>query len=257
MRLDGGGVTYAMGVDEQGYIQPLYWGQALDEKAPLIARHPTELSGFDPAGSITAQEYAGQGEGLVSEPGIKAVFADGNRDLVLKYRGHKISGETLTVELADIRRPLTVTLHYVIDPATGVIARSASVRNGDSKPVRIDQIAAATYTLPVGNDYRLRYLTGPDGAPCVCISRRTNALSQRRRGWFGQAMPTCSNLGDRWSPVPARKASKMADSIDRSQAAASGEDGDVGWFATRSTRLLSSFILNLLALVSGPQPPLI
>ncbi|WBQ18668.1 hypothetical protein [Sphingobium yanoikuyae] len=49
----------------------------------------------------------------------------------------------------------------------------------------------------------------------------------------------------------------MADSIDRSQAAASGEDGDVGWFATRSTRLLSSFILNLLALVSGPQPPLI
>ena len=26
MRLDGGGVTYAMGVDEQGYLQPLYWG---------------------------------------------------------------------------------------------------------------------------------------------------------------------------------------------------------------------------------------
>ncbi|WP_343546931.1 hypothetical protein [Sphingobium yanoikuyae] len=49
----------------------------------------------------------------------------------------------------------------------------------------------------------------------------------------------------------------MADSIDRSQAAASGEDGDVGWFATRSTRLLSFFILNLLALVSGPPPPLV
>jgi alpha-galactosidase len=24
LRLDGGGVTYAMGVDEKGYLQPLY-----------------------------------------------------------------------------------------------------------------------------------------------------------------------------------------------------------------------------------------
>lgn len=97
MRLDGGGVTYAMGVDEQGYLQPLYWGATLDEKAPLSARHPAELSGFDPAGSITPQEYAGQGEGLVSEPGVKAVFADGNRDLVLKYRSHKLSGDRKSV----------------------------------------------------------------------------------------------------------------------------------------------------------------
>lgn len=164
MRLDGGGVTYAIGVDEQGYLQPLYWGTALDENAPLVARHPTGLSGFDPAGSVTAQEYAGQGEGLVSEPGIKAVFADGNRDLVLKYRSHKVAGETLTVELSDIRRPLIVTLRYRIDPATGVIARSASVRNGDRRPVRLDHLAAATFTLPAGKDYQLDYLTGRYGA---------------------------------------------------------------------------------------------
>ena len=28
-RLDGGGVTYAFGVDEKGYLQPLYWGPSL------------------------------------------------------------------------------------------------------------------------------------------------------------------------------------------------------------------------------------
>ncbi|WP_245654067.1 alpha-galactosidase [Novosphingobium rosa] len=164
LRLDGGGVTYAMGVDEQGYLQPLYWGPALGADAPLVARHPAELSGFDPAGSVTPQEYAGQGEGLVSEPGLKVAFADGNRDLVLKYRSHSIAGETLTVELSDIRRPLTVTLRYTIDPATGIIARSATVHNGDRRPVRVDQIAAATYTLPAGGDYRLHYLTGRHGA---------------------------------------------------------------------------------------------
>lgn len=184
MRLDGGGVTYAMGVDDKGYLQPLYWGAALDAGAPLAAKVPGELSGFDPAGSITAQEYAGQGEGLVSEPGVKAVFADGNRDLVLKYRGHKVSGETLTVELADIRRPLSVTLRYTMDPATGVIARSASVRNGDAQPVRIDQMAAATFTLPTGDDYRLHYLTGRHGAEwsqaSVAVTPALTVLESRR-----------------------------------------------------------------------------
>jgi alpha-galactosidase len=184
MRLDGGGVTYAVGVDEKGYLQPLYWGAALDAAAPLAARAPGELSGFDPAGSITPQEYAGQGEGLVSEPGIKAVFADGNRDLVLKYRGHKVAAETLTVELADIRRPLTVTLRYAIDPATGILSRSASVRNGDSRPVRIDQMAAATYMLPTGDDYRLHYLTGRHAAEwsqmAVPVTPALTVLESRR-----------------------------------------------------------------------------
>ncbi len=161
-RLDGGGVTYAMGVDEKGYLQPLYWGSALAEGDPLVSgdpvktgdpivlKAPGELSGFDPAGSVTPQEFPGQGEGLVSEPGVKALFADGNRDLVLKYRSHRASGETLTVELADIRRPLFVTLTYTIDPETGIVARSAKVRNGDTKPVRLDQLAAAVFSLPSG-----------------------------------------------------------------------------------------------------------
>lgn len=211
MRLDGGGVTYALGVDDKGYVQPLYWGAALDANAPLVAKSPAELSGFDPAGSITPQEYAGQGEGLVSEPGIKTIFADGNRDLVLKYRRHTVSGETLSVELADISRPLSVTLRYTIDPATGVIARTASVRNGDKAPVRIDQIAAATFTLPVGDDYRLRYLTGRHGAEWSQVDAPvTPALTvlESRRGstghgnqpWFaiGQDGRTSETDGPVW-----------------------------------------------------------
>jgi alpha-galactosidase len=195
-RLDGGGVTYAMGVDEKGYLQPLYWGSALAESDPLISgdpvktgdpivlKAPGELSGFDPAGSVTLQEFPGQGEGLVNDPGVKALFADGNRDLVLKYRSHKASGETLTVELADIRRPLFVTLTYTIDPATGIVARSAKLRNGDAKPVRVDQLAAAVFSLPVGDDYRLHYLTGRHAAEwtqkTVPIEPAATVLESRR-----------------------------------------------------------------------------
>lgn len=209
-RLDGGGVTYAIGVDEQGYLQPLYWGAALDATAPLPARHPKELSGFDPAGSITPQEYPGQGEGLISEPGIKVMFADGNRDLVLTYRSHAISGETLTVELADIRRPLTVTLRYTIDPVTGVIARSATVHNGDRRPLRIDQMAAATYTLPTGNDYRLHYLTGRHGAEwsqeeipvtpaLTLLESRRGSTGHGNQPWF--ALEKGARTGETDGPV--------------------------------------------------------
>ncbi|MES3082015.1 alpha-galactosidase [Sphingomonas faeni] len=195
-RLDGAGVTYAMGVDEKGYLQPLYWGAPLAAGDPLVATDPVksgdpvlvkapgELSGFDPAGSVTLQEYPGQGEGLVNDPGIKALFEDGNRDLVLKYRSHSVKGETLIVELADIRRPLTVTLRYTIDPKTGVLARSASVRNGDRRPVRVDQIASAVFTLPVGDDYRLHYLTGRHAAEWqkkdVPITPALTVLESRR-----------------------------------------------------------------------------
>ncbi len=195
-RLDGAGVTYAMGVDEKGYLQPLYWGAPLAAGDPLVATDPVksgdpvlvkapgELSGFDPAGSVTLQEYPGQGEGLVNDPGIKALFEDGNRDLVLKYRSHSVKGETLIVELADIRRPLTVTLRYTIDPETGVLARSASVRNGDRRPVRVDQIASAVFTLPVGDDYRLHYLTGRHAAEWqkkdVPITPALTVLESRR-----------------------------------------------------------------------------
>jgi len=195
-RLDGGRVTYALGVDEKGYLQPLYWGPSLAAADPLVSTDPVktgdpvlikapgELSGFDPAGSVTPQEYPGQGEGLVSDPGIKTIFADGNRDLVLKYKSHQVRGETLLVELADIRRPLTVTLRYTIDPETGVLARSATARNGDRQAVRIDQIASAVFTLPVGDDYQLHYLTGRHAAEWtkkdVAITPALTLLESRR-----------------------------------------------------------------------------
>ena len=87
-------------------------------------------------------------------------FADGNRDLVLKYRAHRIEGAVLAIELADIARPLTVTLRYAIDEVTGVVTRSATVRNDGRQPVRVEALASATLTLPGASDYRLHFLSG-------------------------------------------------------------------------------------------------
>ena len=210
-RLDGGGVTYALGVDVKGYLQPLYWGPSLAPGDPLAARAQGELSGFDTAGSMTAQEFPGQGEGLVVEPGVKAVFADGGRDLVLKFKAAHASGDTLTVELADIRAPFTATLTYTIDPQTGVIGRSASVRNGGAAPVRLDQLASAVLTLPAAPDWRLHTLTGRHAAewsqdsqpvtPALAvIESRRGATSHQANPWFllDRAGETTEESGPAW-----------------------------------------------------------
>ena len=61
--------------------------------------------------------------------------------------------------LKDISRPIYVTLHYSMDPASGILARSATIENRGPDPVTIEQAAAAAWALPAGH-YTLNYLTG-------------------------------------------------------------------------------------------------
>ncbi|MBB4086970.1 alpha-galactosidase [Sphingomonas carotinifaciens] len=197
-RLTGGEAEYDIAIDEQGYLRPAYWGKMLDAAAPIklpLLPPPPVIGAMDPPSSVTAQEYAGQGGGIVTDPGIKVAFPDGNRDLVLKYRSHRIVGNGLTIELADISRPFTVTLRYTVDPATGVVGRSAVARNGGNAPVRIDQIAAATLTLPYQPNYRLSYLAGrqlaefgfdqqPIGRALTVLESRRGGTSNHMSPWF-------------------------------------------------------------------------
>ena len=194
-RLSGEQSEYFLGVDDQGYLRPIYWGRPLDPLVRLTVLPPPAMSAMDVPGSVVAQEYAGQGGGILTEPGIKVAFADGNRDLVLKYRSHHVEGDTLTIDLADISRPFTVTLRYVLDSRTGIIGRSASARNDGSTPVRVDQIAAATMTLPYQPHYRLSYLAGrwaaefslhhqPIGPALSILESRRGATSDNMSPWF-------------------------------------------------------------------------
>lgn len=77
--------------------------------------------------------------------------------------------------------------------------------------MRIDQIAAATFTLPVGDDYRLHYLTGRHGAEwsqiAVPVTPALTVLESRRgstghgnQPWFaiGQDGRTSETDGPVW-----------------------------------------------------------
>jgi alpha-galactosidase len=160
-RLDGGGVTYAFGVNDAGELQPVYWGRAvgLQDTFPAAEKKP-EAASFDSTATTTPKEFAGWGGGLYTEPALKVSFPDGNRDLVLKYVSHKLDGDTLTVTVKDIERAVVVGLRYSIDRATGIVGRSATIENKTTAPIMIEAAAAATWNLPRGTDYSLRYLTG-------------------------------------------------------------------------------------------------
>ena len=159
-RLDGGGASYVFGVNSRGELQQLYWGGRLGatDTFPQAAPLP-EWASFDSSYNNTPQEYAGWGAGLFAEPALKVTFADGNRDLVLHYASHTVKANGFDVVLKDVKRKVAVTLHYSVDPESGILARWATIENGEALPVTVEQAAAAAWALPPAH-YTLNYLTG-------------------------------------------------------------------------------------------------
>jgi alpha-galactosidase len=159
-RLDGGGSSYVFGVNPRGELQQLYWGGRLAATDGFKQAEPKpEMASFDSSYNNTPQEYAGWGAGLFTEPALKVTFADGNRDLVLHYESHTAVANGFDVVMKDITRKIYVTLHYKMDPESGILARSATIENREAEPVTVEQAAAAAWALPPAH-YTLNYLTG-------------------------------------------------------------------------------------------------
>ena len=209
-RLDGGDVSYVFGVNARGELQQMYWGGRLAASDTFpTARPKPEWSSFDSSYTTTPQEYAGWGSGLYVEPALKITFADGNRDLVLRYESHKPAQDGFDVVLKDIERPIFVTLHYQMDPESGILARSATIENRGNELVTVEQAAAAAWALPPAH-YTLNYLTGRWGGEwsltqepihpgARVIESRRGSTSHQANPWLAiQAGDTDENHGEVW-----------------------------------------------------------
>jgi len=160
-RIDAADTTYAFGVNETGQLQNLYWGKHISQKDHFAeAKAMGGASSFDPPSTTTPQEFIGWGGALYVEPDLKVTFLDGNRDLVLRYVSNQIHEESLSVVMKDISREVYVTLNYQMDGETGILRRSADIENRTEFPLTIEQVAAGTWNLPEGTNYRLHYLSG-------------------------------------------------------------------------------------------------
>jgi alpha-galactosidase len=153
--------TYALGVNQRGELQTLYWGGPLWRSGDLpSAQAGPERSSFDPSQSFTNEEYIGWGGSRYFEPSLKISRADGVRDLVLHYASHKIEGDRLDIVVKDIRDDLFVTLSYRVYPREGIVSKQAKFENRTGQPVTVESFQSGVWYVPHGEGYRLSYLTG-------------------------------------------------------------------------------------------------
>src|SRR5215467_3296592 len=194
--LDAGTASYVFGINEQNALQHFYWGGHILRDENFLAAHSSnEWASFDLSTTTTPQEYPGWGAGLYVEPSLKVTFPDGNRDLVLGYLAHRIDGETVTVTLKDIERDLLVQLRYTVYRKAGLIRREAVVENRTGKPVVVENAQSGAAYVPVGDGYRLRYLSGrwagewqlnqePVHTGVKVLESRRGSTSHQTNPWF-------------------------------------------------------------------------
>ena len=157
--LQAGHATYAMGVNERGELQAIYWGSQVPREADFSPAHSRpEVASFDNSTSTTPQEYPGWGAGLYDEPALKATYSDGNREVVLHYvEQHKDA--TTSRSLKDVASP-----SWCIS-ITGCLRRQASssvvaIENHTDQAITLESAQSAAWSLPHGEGYGRHYLTG-------------------------------------------------------------------------------------------------
>ena len=210
--LQAGEATYAMGVNERGELQSIYWGARVMRDADFAAAHSRpEVASFDLSTTTTPQEYPGWGAELYTEPALKATYANGNRDVVLHFVQQHIDGETLEIELKDIASDLQVHLFYRVFPETGILERWSRIENKTDQAITLESAQSAAYSLPQGEGYGWHYLTGQWGAEwqlhsealqtgAHVIESRRGSTSHQANPWFAIDRPdqTTEEHGPVW-----------------------------------------------------------
>ncbi|MBV9403984.1 MAG: alpha-galactosidase, partial [Acidobacteriaceae bacterium] len=153
--------SYALGVSAEGELQNLYWGGPLWRVADIpAATTRKDISSFDPHQMLENEEFPGWGGPRYYEPALKISRADGDRDLVLRYESHRMKSNDLEILLKDVRDDIAVTLRYHVYQESGIVRRSAVIRNGTKQVITVESAQSATWYMPSGEGYRLSYLSG-------------------------------------------------------------------------------------------------
>ncbi|TVY02178.1 alpha-galactosidase [Cohnella terricola] len=155
------GTSYVFGVNEKGTLQHLYWGEPIEAPECAFLLKGRHHSSFDADIDRETEEFGGWGGSHYAEPGLKATFADGVRDLKLVYIGYAQSdGDLLTVSLADTHYSLRIDVHYKVSEDHDIIERSITINNGEPQPVRIEQAMAAVWSVSGLAEYRMTHVSG-------------------------------------------------------------------------------------------------
>ncbi len=154
---------YAIGFNKAGLLVHRYWGMRLPAPSDYPpAVDPLSWASFNNPEQLTPEEYPGHGGAKFIDPCLKVTFADGVRDVVLRFDRAEVlpAGDQLDIGLCDAHYPLRLTLHYRVHEDYDLIERWASLTNEGVEAITIERIFSAEWHLPPGSAYRLTHLTG-------------------------------------------------------------------------------------------------
>jgi alpha-galactosidase len=155
---------YCFGINQAGLLVHSYWGARLaDAEDYPPPADPHGWASFNGPEHLTPEEYPGYGGMKYNEPCLKVTFADGVRDVVLRFASAEVRPgpvPELDVHLRDDYYPLQVSLHYRVFEAYNLIERWVTIGNQGERPVNLERVWSAQWHLPPGARYRLTYLTG-------------------------------------------------------------------------------------------------
>ncbi|NJN17555.1 MAG: alpha-galactosidase [Oscillochloris sp.] len=197
--LETANTGYALGLNAAGLLAHCYWGPRLTTAADYPPPpNPPAWGSFNNPAQLTPEEYPGYADIKFSEPCLKLSFADGVRDVVLRFESAAMpDGDRpeLHITLRDAVYPFRLTLHYRVHAAYDLIERWVTAVNEGPTPIMIERIWSAQWHLPPGDSYRLSHLTGrfmdefhlrrePLGHGVKVLESRRITSSHHHNSWF-------------------------------------------------------------------------
>ena len=97
--------------------------------------------------SINYDAYPAFGRDSFDETALSVTHADGNMSTELAITGVRTEGDVTIISMKDKKYDFFVDLCYKAGPASDVIETWTVLRNGEKKPVRLEQYASGVVTL--------------------------------------------------------------------------------------------------------------
>lgn len=175
---------YVFGIDPAGYNRHLHWGAKCDPADYAFTEISDENSNHSMLDEYR-QELTPFGSTVYRTCDLKAQFADGCREVALRYTGYRLKDDTLRVAFEDAYYPLQVRLGYRVYPGLDIIKRWVEVENTGSAPISFERLFSAGFSLPGMDPYTFENTNGAWGGeflPCRTVLDGGNLVYESHRG---------------------------------------------------------------------------
>ena len=108
---------------------------------------PSQAQEIYDAMSINYDAYPAFGRNSYDETALSVTHADGNMTTELAITGSRTEGDLTIISMKDKKYDFYVDLYYKANDKSDVIETWTVIRNGEKKPVRLEQYASGVMTL--------------------------------------------------------------------------------------------------------------